>query len=254
MSSDSVVLDIFFVRFPFGDPEVNGPLWREIDEQHLPAECRRRLLENGFRAGVIGGSLPVKLSELLELADKPAPSDQSNETIVADLVGEPTVQRRHLQIRTGSRGEIFASGVRDELAILVRDASGQISGQPYAQAQPLFAVKAFPEADGRVRLELVPEVQYGRARQRWVGDNQGMLRFEPSRERRVFERMAFDAILSPGHMLVMSSLPTRPGSVGHHFLTECGTGNEEQKLLIVRLSQTQHDDQFNPEVTLAVGE
>ena len=118
----------------------------------------------------------------------------------------------------------------------------------------LFAVKAFPESDGRVRLELVPEVQYGRARQRWVGDNQGMLRFEPSRERRVFERMAFDAILSPGHMLVMSSLPTRPGSVGHHFLTECGTGNEEQKLLIVRLSQTQHDDQFNPEVTLAVGE
>ena len=32
----AVVLDIYSIRFPFGDEEVNGSLWREIDEQHLP--------------------------------------------------------------------------------------------------------------------------------------------------------------------------------------------------------------------------
>src|SRR3989337_2061088 len=43
MSPDSVVLDIFFVRFPLGDEEANGPLWDEIDEQHFPTELRREL-------------------------------------------------------------------------------------------------------------------------------------------------------------------------------------------------------------------
>ena len=37
MSPDSVVLEMFFVRVPFGDPAVNGKLWDEIDEQPLAA-------------------------------------------------------------------------------------------------------------------------------------------------------------------------------------------------------------------------
>ena len=59
MSPDSVVLDIFFVRFPFDDPQVNGQLWQEIDEQHFPPELRRRLTANGFRVGLVGGQLPL---------------------------------------------------------------------------------------------------------------------------------------------------------------------------------------------------
>ncbi len=41
MSPDSVVLDMFFVRFPFGDPAVNEKLWEEIDEQQFPPELAR---------------------------------------------------------------------------------------------------------------------------------------------------------------------------------------------------------------------
>jgi hypothetical protein len=246
MSTDSVVLDVFFVRFPLDDPDTNGALWQEFDEQHFPPECRRRLLDNGFRAGIVAGGLPARLSELMELADKPAPSGQPTEMTPSDLVAEPTVQRRHMQIRAGTRGEIQTSDVRDELPVLLRDATGRVSGQSYAQAQPVLAVTPILESDGRVRLEIVPEVHYGPVRPcRVVGDSQGMLRFEPSRQRRVFDKLALEAVLSPGHMLVMSSLPTRRGSLGHHFFTVSRSGKEEQKLLIVRLSQTQHDDQFD---------
>ncbi len=42
MSSDAVVLEMFFVRCPFGDPTVNEKLWQEIDEQQFPAELRER--------------------------------------------------------------------------------------------------------------------------------------------------------------------------------------------------------------------
>jgi hypothetical protein len=246
MSSDSVVLDVFFIRVPYGDPDANGALWQEIDEQHLPPECRRQLLENGFRAGIIAGGVPAKLSELMELAGKtPAPTGQPTELTHNDLVGEPTVVRRHMQIRAGTRGEIQGSEVREELPVLMRDPSGRLGGRSYAQAMPVLAVTPQLEPDGRVRLEVVPEVHYGPVRPcRVVGDGQGMLRFEPSRERRVFDKLALDAVLSPGHMLVMSSLPTRRGSLGHHFFTIDRSGKEDQKLLIVRLSQTQHDGQF----------
>ncbi|MBN1909148.1 MAG: hypothetical protein JW818_05360 [Pirellulales bacterium] len=253
MSTDSVVLDIFFVRFPYGDPDVNEALWREIDEQHLPPECRRQLLENGFRAGIIAGGLPARLSELMKLADKPAPSGHPTEMTPGDLVGEPTVLQRHLQIRAGARGEILASDVRDELPVLMRDALGRLSGQSYAQAQPVLAIRPVPEPDGRVRLDVVPEVHYGPVRPcRVVGDGQGMLRFEPSRQRRVFDKLALEAVLSPGHMLMMSSLPTRRGSLGHHFFTVSHSGKQEQKLLIIRLSQTQHDDQFDQAASVGV--
>ena len=46
-------------------------------------------------------------------------------------------------------------------------------------------------------------------------------------------------------MLIVSSLPNRPGSLGHYFLTT-NDGRLEQRLLIVRLSQTQHDGLFTP--------
>jgi hypothetical protein len=204
-------------------------------------------LENGFRAGVLAGPLPVRLSQLMELAGKPAPSGEPTEVTLTDLAGEPTVRRRHLQIRAGDRGEIIASDVQEELPVLLRDSSGCVSGRSYAQAQPVLAIKPFLEADGRVRMELVPEVQYGPIRQHHVvGNDQGILRFEPGRERCVLDKMTLDAVLASGDMLIMSSLPNRPGSLGHHFFTQSDSGAEEQKLLIIRLSQTQHDDQFDP--------
>ena len=243
MSPDAVVLECFFVRVPFGDPKSNHQLWQDVDEQHFPAELRRRLARNGFRVGLAGGQLPVALSELLELKDKPAPvSGGAHQSELTGMESEPRVVRRHLPIRTGRRKEIVTSGVYDALPVLLRD-SGRLSGETYSQAQGLLAVKTFPQGDGRVRLEITPELHHDRARQRWVGD-QGVLRLEAGRPRRAFDDLAFSATLLPGSMLILSSLPNLPGSLGHHFFTECD-GQLEQKLLVVRLAQTQHDELFS---------
>ena len=237
------MLDIFFVRFPFGDPEINGSVWREIDEQQIPAPLRQRLAHNGFRAGVVGGQIPIALSKLLELEDKPVATGQPNETNLAGLEETPRVMRRHLQIRKGQRSEILSSGLREELAVLLFDREG-LCGDTYNMAQAVWAAKAFPQDDGRVELHLTPELHHDEARQRWVG-SQGMLRLETARPRRVFDDMTLSPTLSPGDMLVLSSLPNRQGSLGHHFFTE-DHDKLEQKLLIIRLSQTQHDELFNP--------
>ena len=92
-------------------------------------------------------------------------------------------------------------------------------------------------------MELTPELHHDRPQQRWVGSH-GMLRLDTSRPKLVFDDMILSADLAPGAMLVLSSLPNRQGSLGHYFFTEEPGGRVEQKLLIVRLSQTQHDGLF----------
>jgi len=251
MSADSVVLEMFFVRFPFADPVVNGRLWEEVDEQHFLPELRRKLTNNGFRIGLVGGQVPAGLARLLELTEKPPPPGGAIETDLAELQSEPKVMRRRLQIRAGHRSEIVASGTYDQLPVLICE-PGELCGQTYSQAQGLLAVRAFPQQDGRVRVEMVPELHHDQPRQRWVG-KQGMLRLEAGRPRRVFDQMGISATLAPGAMLVLGSLPNRPGSLGHYFLTE-DNGQLQQKLLVVRLAQTQHHGLFSPPEVLRLEE
>ncbi|HUT10653.1 MAG TPA: hypothetical protein VMY42_09155 [Thermoguttaceae bacterium] len=251
MSPDSVVLEIFFVRFPFGDPEANEQLWEEVDEQHLPAEVRRGLARNGFRTGIVGGQLPVTLARLLELRDRPNTPEGESRASLWDMKGESRLLPRRLQIRAAQRGEIVVSGVYDRLPVLLCE-GGQLFGQTYSKAQGILAVETFPQHDGRVRVELTPEIHHGEMQQRWVG-KQEMLRLEASRHRRVFEDLGISATLSPGSVLVVGSLPDRVGSLGHHFFTE-GDNHREQKLLVVRLAQTQHNGLFSPSRILPLGE
>lgn len=242
MSADSCVLEIFFVRRPFGDPEVNEELWREVDEQEFRPELRRRLARNGFRAGLLDGQIPLALSRLLELEGKQAPTAEGNQINVADIDWRRPVVR-HLPIRAGRRNEIIASGVYEKLPVLVRE-SDSLGGKNYYQAQAIFAIRMSPRSNGQVRLDLVPELHHDQPRQRFVG-SQGVWSLEAGRPRRAFDDLGLSATLSPGCMLLLSSLPNRPGSLGHHFFTD-EEDQLEQKLLVVRLAQTKHDDLFIP--------
>ena len=250
MTPQSVVLQLFFVRFPVGDPRAGQTLWQEIDEQQLAPDARRWLVRNGFRAGVVAGHIPAALADLLQIDDEPPPVDPANEPQAIDLECAPLVVRRHLQVRPGRRSEIVASGVVEEMPVLVCE-GGAVGGEIYREAQSVFAAKASPDPDGRVRIELTPELHHGAPKQRWA-TSPGMLRLEAGRAKRVFDEARLEATLSPGHMLVITSLPDRPGSLGHHFFSEDCSGSVEQKLLVVRLAQTQHDVLFDPAAVLAL--
>ncbi len=252
MSCDSVVLEVFRIRTPFGDEEANAELWREVDEQHVPVDIRRRLARNGFRVGLIGGQIPISLSRLLELKDKTVPTTEANEVALDQIDEKPPVERAHMTLRCGLRGEIVASAEYDRLPALMLDDAGELGGQTYRKAQGVLAVKAQALSDGRVRLELTPELHHDAPRPRYVG-RQGMWRIEPGRPRRAFDDLAFSATLSPGSMLLMSSLPSRPASLGHYFLTE-DEDQLTQKLILVRLCQTQHDQVCLPAEVLDLEE
>src|SRR5438105_316043 len=72
LAPDSVVLEVFAVHFRRDDNELYRAIWQEVDEQSLPAEVRRRLTDNGFRAGVVSSHLPQAVQRILALGSQPA--------------------------------------------------------------------------------------------------------------------------------------------------------------------------------------
>jgi hypothetical protein len=244
MSADSVVLDVFWVRVPFGDTTANETLWETVDEQLFPSDLRDRLTHNGFRVGMVTGQMPSELTKLLELDDKPPPTGNLEEVTVQNPAIQQRVTRRHIQLRANNRSEIPTSNVYDNLLVLLWE-NGRITGQPYNQAQGLFAIKAFPLPNSQVQLQLAPELYHDQPKQRYITE-QGLIRMDVSRPKRAFDDMIMSPNLSPGSILIVTSLPNKPGSLGHHFFTENGGEGEklEQKLLVIRLSQTQHTGLF----------
>jgi hypothetical protein len=192
--------------------------------------------------------MPMTLARLLELEGKPVPSGARQQINVEALESAPTVVRHHVQVRPGKRRQIVASGLQEELPVLLAGPDG-ICGRTYSAAQPLLSLELNPEADGRTRLELVPELHYGDYVHRYTGQ-QYAFRTEVRRSERVFDELAFSASLNAGDMLVVSGLPNRPSSLGHRFFTHEMSGRKEQKLLVIRLSQTQHDPLFCPREAL----
>jgi len=239
---DSVTLEVFLARSSGGKQSLDE-LWKEIDEQAFPPELRRQLAQNGIRAGLVGSQVPVELARLLKLNDTPVPKDAAT-----DVTAEASsVSLRLLQLRAGHPAEIQPlEHVYDELPLLTRE-DGQLRGRTYYKAEGRFSLRAFPEPDGKVRVELTPELEHGEQHQRWVG-NDGIMRLDASRSKRIFDELVLAAHLAPGEILVMSSLPDRWGSVGHYFFNE-GAATEQpvQKLLVIRAAQAGTDPRFKDE-------
>lgn len=245
VDAESVGLEIFFVRVPLGDPLAGPDLWSEIDEQQFPVEMRRRLSANGFRVGVVGTTPPAALQSLLKLEEKPAATTPG--MTVVDLENEPTVRQRLLRIRGGRRTNIVCTGEQTqhaELCVLLRGDDGQVHGRTYKKAKGMFAARAFPQGDGRVKLDLLPELEHGDPARRY-DPGEGMLRLEFGPPHEKFESLRIETCLAPGQILVLSCLPERPGSLGYHYFTDKASERLEQKLLLVRVAQAQFDDLFN---------
>ena len=149
--SETIKLEVFFARFPAASNTLNSALWNEIDEQSLPPEVRRELVDCGLRAGLVGSHVPVELARLLTLSDAPAKSSEAN-TVNLDAEQEPAVTMRLLAVRSNHRSELVASSIHDQLSLLERD-GGQVVGRTYAKAEGRFALRATDTTSGRVQIE-----------------------------------------------------------------------------------------------------
>jgi len=209
-SPDSVTMEIIWARFPASDPQLNDAAWQDIDETQLAPAVRRELANNGFRVGVIGGTLPPAIARVLNQgeshSEKPS-SDTEDQTI--DLTAEPIVHGRVRQLPRNQRYEIQASEVYPSVPLLV-SGGRELSGRTYQQAQAIYALRVDPQPDRTALVELTPELHHGSPSIRWTrgDDGSGILRQAPVRDHEIFTNLRMNVTLAPGEMLLLMSLPT----------------------------------------------
>jgi len=228
------VLEIFTIRVPFREKNIDQVLWSTIDEQRLDPQFRDRLHRNGLRAGVVAGPLPQELERLLRLVDD-QPTDTVDEQVV-QLDSEPMVRKRHLQLRADRPAKIQTTPQQERLSVLF-SSSGGVGGETYYSAQPSLVVTCHPLDNARVRLALVPELEHGQAKRKWNASD-GIMFLNTGRPKRTFDALRVQVDLMPGQLLVLSPLIERPGSLGYQFLTDSSGQQPERKLVVIRVAQT----------------
>lgn len=212
-------VDVVFLRHEPHDVLLGEELWEMVDEQAIDDGARRQLRANGLRGGVIVGDLPTPLASRL-----------------AQAAAEPTLDSpgtlRVLTLLPGRRAEVVATTQRPELIVLEHDGES-VRGATYHDASGLVAIRAWPAADGRVRLEAVPELKHGPCRRTWVGE-EGAFRLETGQSSRRLDGLAVTVDLPPRSLLVIGCRPDAPSSVGEALLQERpGDATAVRQLLVI---------------------
>jgi len=231
-SPDSVTLEIFHARIPLDKDRQADALWEDIDEQCFDADLRRRLVANGLRAGVVGAAPPEALSGLLALESE-AP-ETSSARVITGQSALPRVTRRVVQLNRRQQSSIQVSELRDEAQVLLSN-DGRMGGNTFRQVQGVYALEAAAAPGQRMSVRLTPELHHGEMKLRYAGSDQGIMLKTPSREREVFDELAMETELAPGELLVLGCLPDAKASLGGVFHTVSAAGQDERKLIVMRL-------------------
>jgi hypothetical protein len=231
-SPESVTLEIFEVRIPGDQDQQAEAIWQQIDEQCFDADLRNRLLANGLRAGILGGTPPDELSNLLGL--KSEMPEESGERIIAPNAAVPRVRRRVVQVNRLEPRTIQASDLHEEAEVLLNE-NGRISGRTFHPVEGRYELWAEAVPGQRVAVRLAPELHHGDLANRYSGTDQGAYLIIPSRERLAFADLGMKAELSPGELLVVGCLPEAKATLGGLLHTVASQGRNERQFILIRV-------------------
>ena len=222
----TIPVELVFARFEEHDAALGEEFWNAVDEQVFDDGLRRRLAANGLRIGIVTGHLPP------HLAARILPDRAATGAAPAAGAGEPPLTQRLLRLLPGRRSEVIATTGLEEL-VLLETGAGAVSGGTYRDATGLFELKVRPAADGRVRIDLVPEIKHGPLERSWVGED-GMFRMEAGQRRHRRDDLAFGAELREGALLVVGCAGEQGATLGDALLRDYGGSRSTVRLLAIR--------------------
>lgn len=216
-----------------GDALLGPELWQQVDQvASLETGTRSLLRQNGFRVGVVGSRPPEALQAMLGLKSEFAYEPEAEKS--KQLVG------RQVVIRSGGETEIKVSPDYATCEVKARDGD-QVRSRELQNARCIYRVTTQRIQDGWVRLDFVPQVQYGGQQLRpEAGDAGWELTSAPRSE--TFHAQRFSIQLSVGEMAVLTSEDNAPGTLGRLFFLGPDESANVQRLLVVRLSDMRNSD------------
>jgi len=227
--AQTLPLEVFFLRCE-QDHAGHDELWSRVDEQVVDETVRRRLAANGLRAGILLGQLPEPILAALEPPVSAGDAGPPPPVNTADA--SPPVVRRVLRLLPGRESELVSLKSIADLVILEQEEDG-LRGANYTDAVPHFTLKAWPAADGRVRVDLVPVIRHGPLERSFVGED-GAFRVETSQRKRVLDRLKVEVNVPADGLLIVGPAGDPGASVGDALFRPRSHGRAETRLLALR--------------------
>lgn len=241
---DTVTFDILIVHIPHQERQLLEQLWQEVDEQVLDPDLKNRLHGNGFRAGIIGASIPEPLSRLMEIKGRGLRTSLEEEVRVEE--------QGHASPMTLSKIQTLQPGMITVIPTLDKPvdripvlscSDGTFSAELYHEASTSFSVAAEPLSDGSVSFELTPFLTFGNA-EPVTKYQYGQLVRTTEQPTKTFDELRGNFPLRPGQFLVIGPSDQSVAGLGQYFFTQ-GIGDFDRKIIVIRLLFTQHDKLFH---------
>lgn len=224
----TIPCELVFIRYGEHDEQLTTDVWNLTDEQVLDGDVRRRLHANGLRVGVIATALPPDLQRRFT-----PPIDPALNTIATpSLIEAPAVVRQTLRLLPGRENEVLASSGIGEL-ILMESIDDAVRGATYRDASAVFEVRAWPSANGKVRVQVCPVIKHGPTERTWVGDD-GVFRLEAGQKRHELDHLLFEATLAPESILLVSCAGDASSTVGDAFCRDPDNAIAGRRLVALR--------------------
>lgn len=205
---DAIRLDIVFIERPEGDSLLGPELWKQVDEvAALELDTRKLLQQNGFRVGLVGSHPPQALQTLLGMK--------------SDFVYEPSAERakqlvgRQVVVRSGGESEIRVSPNYSDCELNVQQL-GETRRRQFTSAHCVFKLTTHRVQDGWVRLDFIPQVQYGTEQLRPVVGDEGW-QYSNGKKMETFFPQRFSVTLGVGEMAVITARYPSPATLGNLF-------------------------------------
>ena len=236
MPKDSVGIEIATVTFDATDRSLLEKVLLELDEQVLDPHLRRQMSRNGFVGGLLGTQLPSSIQVLLlEAADRRTHPTAENQVDTAD-------QQRFVQCRPGQRKGIGLWSTANVMTLQQDDGEFLVPVQ-YQNATALFGMRCRQTSSSTAIVTLTPEIKHGPLRQKFIVQNSSIHR-SSEQETTEYSDLNMGFPLASGETLLLTCNELEDLLGQRMFQNETGT---RQKMLLVRLAQTQVDLSFGDE-------
>ncbi len=236
MSRDSIGIEVATVTIDAERLGMLDDIFSRLDEQVLPPKSRQFLSRNGFRAGALGVQLPENLKLLLlETADRQqhptADTRQYHDTLQYIQCRRDAPRRVQLWQK---HGDVVANYDNGEFK----------TSEELKEANCHLLVTGKPNDSLSATIQIVPEIAYGPLRQQYVVEDNAF-HIEAKRDVIEYDQLEIEMPIRSGEVL-MVACDGDPKKLGSSFFVDPVYGS--QKLLLIRLSQTQVEDYFESDL------